>query len=287
ATQLESPFIRDAQNPLQFFNTQEFKLRYRFRKEVVLDVLLPLVNQCLTKQNKRGLPIPPVMQLLTCLRFYATSNFQLVSVDWRGISQSTISNIIKTVSTLIAQRLGEFIHFPNTEEGFRSNFRRFYEITAHILKIGNPGGDNGEVFRNRKGFFSLNVQVVSGPKREIYDIVVRHPGSSYDSLIFDRSAVRVRMERGDIPGLLLGDNGYPCRHYLLTPVLQLGTEAAVRYNTAHIRTRNVVERLFGTWKRHFPCLQRGLLTKLETSLAIICATAVLYNIGKMKLKKTT
>ncbi|KAJ8912026.1 hypothetical protein NQ315_000519 [Exocentrus adspersus] len=56
------------------------------------------------------------------------------------------------------------------------------------------------------------------------------------------------------------------------------TEAEVLYNTAHIRTRNVVERLFGTWKRHFPCLQRGLLTKIETSLAI-CATAVLYNIG--------
>ena len=40
-----------------------------------------------------------------------------------------------------------------------------------------------------------------------------------------------------------------------------------------------MERLFGSWKRQFPCLQRGLQTKLETSVSIICATAVLYNIG--------
>lgn len=54
------------------------------------------------------------------------------------------------------------------------------------------------------------------------DIVVRHPGSNHDSVIFDRSALRVRMETGNIPGLLIGDNGYACRHYLLTPVLQPG-----------------------------------------------------------------
>jgi len=121
--------------------------------------------------------------------------------------------------------------------------------------------------------------VVSGPKREIFDIVVRHPGSSHDNVIFDRSALRVKMERGDIPGLLLGDNGYACKHYLLTPVLQPGNEAEERYNRAHIATRNVVERLFGTWKRRFPCLRRGLQTKLQTTIAIICATAVLHNMG--------
>lgn len=66
------------------------------------------------------------------------------------------------------------------------------------------------------------IQVVSGPSREILDIVVRHPGSSHDRVIFDHSALRLRMERGDIKGLLIVDNGYACRQYLLTPVLQPG-----------------------------------------------------------------
>ncbi|KAI4455569.1 dde superfamily endonuclease [Holotrichia oblita] len=98
-------------------------------------------------------------------------------------------------------------------------------------------------------------KVISGPKRQIMDIVVRHPGSSHDSVIFDRNALRVRMERSDIPGVLLGDNGYACRNYLLTPVLHPATQEEVRYNTAQTRTRNIVEGLFGTWKKRFPCLQ--------------------------------
>ncbi|XP_050500857.1 putative nuclease HARBI1 [Diabrotica virgifera virgifera] len=282
-------YIRDMENPMEFYQDVEFRRRYRFNKDTVADTILPLVFEDLRKPDNRGLPIPPMLQLLTCLRCYATCNFQLVSGDLRGVSQAAISRIIKKVSVLLAQSLNRFVGFPHTGQGFRRNITSFYEV-AHFpnvsgcidcthIKIANPGGNNGEVFRNRKGFFSLNVQVVSGPRREIMDIVVRHPGSSHDSLIFDRSALRVRMERGEIPGLLVGDSGYPCRRYLLTPVLHPGNDQENRYNSAHISTRNIVERLFGTWKRRFPCLQQGLKTKLNTSLAIICATAVLHNIG--------
>lgn len=57
---------------------------------------------------------------------------------------------------------------------------------------------------------------------EILDIVVRHPGSTHDSVIFDRSALRVRFEQRELQGFLLGDNGYPCRNNLLTPVINPG-----------------------------------------------------------------
>lgn len=57
---------------------------------------------------------------------------------------------------------------------------------------------------------------------EMLDIVVRHPGSTHDSVIFDRSSLRVFCERGEMGGMLLGDNGYPCRPYLLTPVINPG-----------------------------------------------------------------
>lgn len=121
-------------------------------------------------------------------------------------------------------------------------------------------------------------QIVAGPQREILDIVVRHPGSTHDAVIFDRSGLRCRFELGHLNGILLGDSGYACRRYLLTPVLRPETDAEVRYNTAHTKTRVIVEQLFGIWKRRFPCLYYGLRTKLSTSIAIICATAVLHNL---------
>lgn len=121
--------------------------------------------------------------------------------------------------------------------------------------------------------------MVSGPRLEILDIVVRYPGSTHDSRIYNRSAVRTRFHSNEIPGLLLGDNGYACSHKLLTPFLTPQNIHEIMYNASHKSTRNIVERLFGIWKRRFYCLKGILRTKLSTSIIIICATAVLHNIG--------
>lgn len=51
------------------------------------------------------------------------------------------------------------------------------------------------------------------------------------------------------------------------------------YNTIHGRTRRIVERAFGIWKRRFPCLSKGLTTKLLTSTSIVVACAVLHNLS--------
>lgn len=73
-------YIRDVQNPFEFYNNLEFKRRYRFEKDSVLYGILPKIEEGLAKINNRGLPIPPVMQLLICLRYYATASFQVRSI---------------------------------------------------------------------------------------------------------------------------------------------------------------------------------------------------------------
>src|SRR5580765_6522789 len=49
----------------------------------------------------------------------------------------------------------------------------------------------------------------------------------------------------------------------------------------HGRTRRIVERTFGIWKRRFSCLSKGLQTKLLTSTTIVVACAVLHNLSLM------
>jgi len=72
---LAKRYIRDWENPIEFFDDIAFKKRYRFSKEAIIDILLPLVNWRLRRCNNRGLPFSPLMQLLITLRFYATSSF--------------------------------------------------------------------------------------------------------------------------------------------------------------------------------------------------------------------
>ncbi|KYN50458.1 hypothetical protein ALC57_00095, partial [Trachymyrmex cornetzi] len=52
------------------------------------------------------------------------------------------------------------------------------------------------------------------------------------------------------------------------------------YNESHIRTRNIIERLFGIWKRRFPVLALGLRLQLNSVMAVIVATAVLHNVAR-------
>lgn len=113
----------------------------------------------------------------------------------------------------------------------------------------------------------------------IRNIVARWPGSAHDSHIFNSSNLKCRLESGEFSNYwLLGDSGYALRPYMLTPLNDPQTVAEKYYNESQIRTRNVIERLFGLWKRRFPIIGTKLRSKIKNIQYIIVATAVLHNI---------
>lgn len=74
---LPKRYVRDARNPFEWWSEDEFINRYRFRKESIMYYILPRIEEPLRKATRRGLPIPPIKQILICLRFYATASFQV------------------------------------------------------------------------------------------------------------------------------------------------------------------------------------------------------------------
>lgn len=58
------------------------------------------------------------------------------------------------------------------------------------------GGDDAEIFRNRKSYFSINVQAVANENREFINLVARWPGSVHDATIFNNSTLRTQFELG-------------------------------------------------------------------------------------------
>ena len=136
------------------------------------------------------------------------------------LDKSTICRIVVRVSSAIASLKNQYIRFKPTEETTAGFYRRvrFPGVLGAIdcthIPIPNPGGENRELFRNRKGYCSINMQVVCDDKVQLTNIVVRWPGSTHDSRIFDNSRLCAMLERGAYEGHLLGDNGYACRGYL-------------------------------------------------------------------------
>ena len=124
------------------------------------------------------------------------------------------------------------------------------------------------------------MQVVAGPDMTIIDIVCRWPGSTHDARIFACSRLNRDLMQNAPVGYMLGDAGYTCLPFLLTPLKhsrnRTFSPAERAYQSSHIRTRNLIERFFGAWKSKFQCLH-GLRLRLSTSMSVITATAVLWN----------
>lgn len=215
---------------------------------------------------------------------------QVSIADFAGVCTSSVSTILQKVTFAIAQLRPNFVKMPRTEAEMTAVAEGFYAICRFSraigaidcmhVKIQSPGGDEAENYRNRKGYFSLNVQAVCSFDMKVSNIVARWPGASHDQTIFNISNLKMQLERGDYgPFILLGDSGYSNTRYLTTPILNCLTPVHQLYNESHIGTRNVIERTFGVIKRRFPVLSFGMRVKLETVKLIIIACAVLHNIA--------
>lgn len=286
------PWLRDRSNPMEVYDDDEFITRYRFTKQTVIELLAFLPLQA--SGDNRGLPLTPMLQLLAALRFYGSGTFQIMSGDSLNVSQPTVCRTVKKVTRIIARHLFRaVVRFPDASQ-LPGVMRDFYEI-AHFpgvtgcidgthVRIKSPRGNDAEVYRNRKQAFSVNVQVVSGPMLQFFDVAVSWPGSAHDSRLYDNYRVRVMYEQHRVPGLLLGNMGYACSSFLMTPLHEPGpvNSPEGRYNKAHMKTRNSIEMAFGVWKSRFPCLNMKLQHKPHNAARIIIACAALHNVALLR-----
>lgn len=137
-----------------------------------------------------------------------------------------------------------------------------------------------EIYRNRKGYFSLNVQTVASPDLRILDVVARFPGSVHDQTIWNNSDVKRKLEAGlyGQNSIIVADGGYQNTRHIVTPMQNPATRVQQLYNESVIRTRNPVERQYGVWKRRFPVLALGMRMRLRKIQSVIVACAVLHNV---------
>ncbi|XP_034836283.1 putative nuclease HARBI1 [Maniola hyperantus] len=269
-------------NYMQSLDDAEFTFRFRLSKSAVntlLTQLMPLVR--VTSTRNHG--VSPLHQLLLTLRFYALGTMLISVADFVGVSASTAGRIVRDISIAIASLYDEYVVVDQQSAEKFYRIARFPRVLAAIdcthIRIQSPCHVIGEEFRNRKGYFSLNVQAICDADLKFMNVVARWPGSTHDATIFNNSVLRAQCDAGLFGNRwMLGDSAYPNRSYLLTPVLNPVTEAEQRYNEAHIKTRNTIERTFGVWKRRFPVVALTLRLSLPKAQAVIIATSVLHNI---------
>lgn len=280
--------VRDRRDPFVIFSNSEFRERFGFSKDSFLS-LLDLIGPYLEHDTDRNFALSPRLQLLCGLRIFRTGSYQLIAGDLINVHRTTAGRALNNVINGLLALKPLYITMPNTQEQCSEKKRAFYRlggfpnaigaIDCSHIKILCPPGDNNELFRNRKGFFSINAQFICDADMKIMNVVSRWPGSTHDARIWDNSVVAARFEAGIYDGLLVGDSGYALSPCLMTPVLLPTTQGERRYNRAHILTRNIVERTFGVLKKRFQILEKGMRFNPAKCGNIIVASSVLHNFG--------
>ena len=92
--------------------------------------------------------------------------------------------------------------------------------------------ENEADFVNRKNFHSLNIQLVFDANYKIINLVSKWPGSVHDARILNESGLKRLFEERHVQARchLLGDSGYGCKPWLLTPFQRPQQRHEINYN---------------------------------------------------------
>ncbi|KAF9797228.1 hypothetical protein SFRURICE_006210, partial [Spodoptera frugiperda] len=166
------------------------------------------------------------------LSYLANGSYQRPEGVIQHLPQRTASRCIRqVVEALNSNYMLKNIQFPQTQQErsrIRQEFQRKFNLPGVIgcidcthIAIVKPHQDEHQFF-NRKGYHSLNVQMICDNNLKILNVNAKYGGATHDSFIWASSQVERYMrelhQRGE-QTWLLGDSGYPQRSWLMTPVL--------------------------------------------------------------------
>lgn len=221
--------------------------------------------------------------MLCTLRYIAKADFFSEVGDIHGVSKSSVSICIPKVCHALCEHL-QNIKFPSSIMSLRKIKQQFHSIARFpnvvgaidgtLIPIKGMGGDDEPIYVSRKNFHALNTQGVVDAEMRFLNINCRFPGSTHDAYVMSNSSIPEIMANLPEGGWLLGDSGYPLKDFLMTPFNTPSTQMEERYNLAHCRTRNIVERAFGVLKSRFRCLHKsgGCLPFTPAKCALVIET---------------
>eukprot|EP00102_Acyrthosiphon_pisum_P026236 XP_016663446.1 PREDICTED: putative nuclease HARBI1 isoform X2 [Acyrthosiphon pisum] len=249
-----------------------FLKNYRLSKDLVQQ-LIALITPYI-EPERRSSSIKLSEKVFLALNFFATGCYQTPIGNNRyvAVSQPTVSRAINCVVEALnhPRILNEWVKFPNNMQKIKQIRNEFFINTSfpgvvgcidctHIAIV-PPNNQNAEIpeyiYVNRKGYHSLNVQLICDSKLYILSVNAKFPGSTADSHIWNSTTdiknILEELYRREYKGIyLLGDSGYALRPWLLTPYSETTTNEEEKYNKMQMSTRSIIERCNGVLKARF------------------------------------
>ncbi|KAJ1215273.1 hypothetical protein NDU88_002882 [Pleurodeles waltl] len=141
--------------------------------------------------------IHPQVQVLSVLHFLASGSFQTTVAIASGLSQPMFSNVLSRVLSALLKHMRSYIVFPQVEDlpTMKGDFYALGHIPniigaidgTHVALV--PPHRSEQVYRNQKGYHSMNVQMVYLADQYISHVNDKIPGSVHDAYILRNSSI--------------------------------------------------------------------------------------------------
>ena len=286
---------------IPLYSVSDFRSHFRMSRTTVgcLERLLAACPDLPHEQRNGGRPLIDLQKQVLITMWILGNPECLRSVaDRFNVTKSSAFRVYRRICEAIANNLsGQLIKFPSGQraidvvQGFEEK-RAFPGVLGAIdgchIPVKAPR-KNHEQYINRKGFHSLQLQVICDMDMQFTDVFCGYPGSVHDARVFRNSPFFQDAEANPdnlFPKNthLLGDSAYPLKKWVLTPFRDNGrlTRRQRRYNFVHSSTRMVVERSLSLLKGRFRKLKTQMeVDKIEDAPVIIVAACVLHNVCLM------
>ena len=153
------------------------------------------------QEGQRVTAIPVDLKVLATLHVYRTGGYQLTTGQGYNFSQPSMSRCINEVTNVINNHLlPNWIVFLSTKveknkimEGFlnKFNFPRCLGAIdcSHIAIISPPENYPALPYYSRKGYYSINCQIITDSDYKILNISSLFPGTIHNAAIWRQTSI--------------------------------------------------------------------------------------------------
>jgi DDE superfamily endonuclease len=269
------------------YNSTQFKNAFRMPKQCLNFIMNKFFDSVNIKSsyNQR--------KNFIMLLYFASHNitYRDIGEKFGEPTTTAYSKIQATLDLFINNMTNLFIKLPTAMEMEELSIKFFsikrlrgtiLAVDGTHLPIFAPKNHSSQ-YINRKGFYSVTVQIAADPDYLIRDVHGGLPGGSHDAYLFRRSSFINFVERIPEPYFVIGDAAYPASNSLRTPFRGTRlTEDQERYNNRLAGQRNRVEctigRIKGRFKRFMSANKHG---EKETIMKIFLFACVVHNLIEM------
>eukprot|EP00918_Siedleckia_nematoides_P090217 GHVU01198282.1.p1 GENE.GHVU01198282.1~~GHVU01198282.1.p1 ORF type:complete len:387 (-),score=21.67 GHVU01198282.1:1681-2841(-) len=273
-------------DPMERLSNRKMYKQFRVDKPGLRKLQRIIQDDLSVHYSMQGRPIPTHIVILVALAVFASNSFQHVIGRTVGLCQATVSRCVHEVTQAVVARKDQFIQWPHSQAMRQQFMQGFFNVAAIPGVIGCVDGTQIRIQKPvvdeqdyvcRKGYHSLNVMAICGPDGTFSYVLAQWAGSTHDAFIMNNSQVARSFENRLLRGTLLGDSGYRCRPWLLTPYRNPRTDREVNFNERHRATRVAIECGFGKVKKRFAILGSVIRLRHDIIPAVIVACFCIHN----------